>query len=377
MLDLETPTVVVTGALVGMLMSVALLSLWHSSPATVKGLREWTLAPAVLGVSALLSASGRNGPDDFVSVVLAGLLLLVGQLLLFWGLLRFLRVAWRPAAKAVGVTAGIMLPVLLWFAWIDPHHGARVFLACLLMLALGLAAAVLLLRKEPRSFAAGFLVAALAVWCLLLLARMVTVWGEAGGGAELPPPYALAFLLALLALSLGTALLASRRVQREFEYLALHDSLTQALTRRAFVAACERELDRCRRHHRDMAMLLLDIDHFKAINDASGRRVGDEVVLDFSARINDVLRRSDQLGRYEGVSFAVLLPETGPQEALAVAERIRSRTAAMHLSLPSYTVSIGATVNLPGEDSIDALLRRVDMALHKAKKGGRNRVVFV
>ena len=374
--DFDSRTVLVLGGFVGLLLAVAHLSLWQGGRPAARGLLEWTLAPALLGLAAWLFA-GRQRPDEFVSVVLAGLLLLAWQVLFFFGALRFLSVAWQAAAKVLGITALVLLPVLLWFAWIEPHHALRVFITCLLLLGLSVMTCVPLLRKEPPSLAAWLLVAALVAWSVLLLVRMVTVWGEGGDGRSLPFWQAAAALLTLLAVSLGSALLVGWRARREFEYLAMHDALTQALTRRAFVAACERELDRCRRHHRDMAMLLLDIDHFKAINDASGRRVGDEVILDFAARINDVLRRSDQLGRYEGVSFAVLLPETGPQEALAVAERIRSRTASMHLSLPSYTVSIGVTVNLPGEDTIDSLLRRVDMALHKAKKSGRNQVVFV
>jgi diguanylate cyclase (GGDEF)-like protein len=169
-------------------------------------------------------------------------------------------------------------------------------------------------------------------------------------------------------------LMAGDRLREEFEQLAARDALTNVLTRRAFLAACEQELARCRRHGRSMALLLLDIDHFKAINDTYGHQMGDRVLVDLVGRIQPLLRRSDQLARFGGEEFVLLLPETNQDEAAAVAERILAGVAVPHENVPAITVSIGVATNRPDESRLDTMLARADKALYKAKAEGRNRV---
>ena len=98
------------------------------------------------------------------------------------------------------------------------------------------------------------------------------------------------------------------------------------------------------------------------------------VLIDFVNRITPLLRRSDQLGRFGGEEFVVLLPETSQEEALVVAERIRTHVELPVKGLPSITVSIGMSANRPDEGELDVLLARADKALYKAKQGGRNRI---
>jgi diguanylate cyclase (GGDEF)-like protein len=124
-----------------------------------------------------------------------------------------------------------------------------------------------------------------------------------------------------------------------------------------------------------MVVLMLDIDHFKTINDTHGHQMGDRVLVDFVNRITPLLRRPDQLGRFGGEEFVVLLPETTQEEALVVAERIRIRVGLPMNDLPAISVSIGMTSNRPDEADLDALLARADKALYKAKETGRNRIV--
>lgn len=384
MSSLDLPTVLIVCATLGVLMAAVLFLMWRNYLRVIRGVAQWAAASAMCSMSAMLFA-GHDTLPTFLSTVLACLLLLSGCVLFHLGLQRFL--GEQPAPRLIGGAVGVVTVMLAWTTWLQPHYGAQVFFLSLFLLSLAVLSVVQLLRKGPsllgsRSWPLWLMVGILLAWAALLLLRVLTAWSEPAarqpsGLSSMQLAYLVGTSLALLAATIGVALLASSRLQREFEYLALRDVLTQALTRRAFIEACDRELDRCRRHHRDMALLLVDIDHFKVINDASGRDVGDEVILDLSARIDGVLRRVDQLGRYEGESFAVLLPEAGPKDALIVAERIRDRIASLHLSLPPYTVSIGATINLPGEDQIDTLLTRADKALHQAKAGGRNCVVLI
>lgn len=121
-----------------------------------------------------------------------------------------------------------------------------------------------------------------------------------------------------------------------------------------------------------MSLLLMDLDHFKAINDSYGHQSGDKALMEFVSRVRTLLRRSDQLGRFGGEEF-VLLPETTLDVALLVAERIRTMID-QSTTEPHYTVSIGVTTNQLANDNLDTLLARADSALYRAKDQGRNRV---
>jgi diguanylate cyclase (GGDEF)-like protein len=172
---------------------------------------------------------------------------------------------------------------------------------------------------------------------------------------------------------IGFVLLASERVREEFERLATKDSLTGALMRRAWNAAAQLEMDRCRRHGRDLSLVAMDLDHFKSINDTYGHQAGDKALVDFVERANTHLRRQDQLGRLGGEEFVMLLPETSAEEARVVAERIRQSTESTRTE-PSYTVSMGIATLAAGDMSVQSLLARADAALYRAKADGRNRV---
>jgi diguanylate cyclase (GGDEF)-like protein len=118
---------------------------------------------------------------------------------------------------------------------------------------------------------------------------------------------------------------------------------------------------------------MMDLDHFKAINDSYGHQTGDRVLVNFVAKVKTMLRQPDQLGRFGGEEFMALLPETSLEEAVLVAERIRA-ACALADSGPSCTVSIGITTHQQDTDTVDTLLARADAALYRAKTNGRNRV---
>jgi diguanylate cyclase (GGDEF)-like protein len=124
------------------------------------------------------------------------------------------------------------------------------------------------------------------------------------------------------------------------------------------------------RHKRQMAVLLIDIDHFKKVNDTLGHLEGDRVLTEFVANIKALLRGADLLGRFGGEEFVVLLPETTPAVASSVAQRVRSAMS----SWGGPTVSVGVTSSRANGDSVDALLARADAAMYRAKSKGRNRV---
>ncbi|MBI3269484.1 MAG: diguanylate cyclase [Planctomycetes bacterium] len=161
--------------------------------------------------------------------------------------------------------------------------------------------------------------------------------------------------------------------------LAALDYLTGIYNRRSMFDALEVELNRCRRSGRRLSVLMLDLDHFKRINDSHGHPAGDLVLREFASRAKQALRSTDILCRYGGEEFCVILPETETASALAAAERIRQAIGARSFMLESdevtVTVSVGvASVPPEFEGELTELLERADKALYRAKQGGRNRV---
>jgi len=163
--------------------------------------------------------------------------------------------------------------------------------------------------------------------------------------------------------------------------LALIDELTGLYNRRYLLAHLDELIARVSRDGLDAAVLLVDIDHFKQVNDTYGHAAGDDVLSELAARATNTVRSVDLVARLGGEEFVVVMPETGPAIAAAVGERLRLAIAnepftirASHERLP-ITVSVGITNVIPGGDDRDRLLKRADDALYCAKADGRNRVV--
>ncbi|MCS6914333.1 MAG: diguanylate cyclase [Myxococcales bacterium] len=164
------------------------------------------------------------------------------------------------------------------------------------------------------------------------------------------------------------------------------DGLTGVANRRRLDHMLDLEHERSRRYKRPLALLVIDIDHFKRINDTYGHAAGDAVLKTVAAGIREMLRRSDVCGRYGGEEFVVIAPELTAEGAVVLAERIRKHVAAMHIPAPGgqgdepkiirVTVSIGVASFDQGADApIADLMHRADTALYQAKNQGRDRVI--
>jgi two-component system, cell cycle response regulator len=168
------------------------------------------------------------------------------------------------------------------------------------------------------------------------------------------------------------------RMMEKLQKLAVTDGLTTLYNSRHFFNQLELEVDRSVRYKHPLSLLLVDIDHFKAFNDAYGHLEGDKVLVRFSQILKSCLRTNDSAYRYGGEEFTVILPETGSEEARTVAQRIRSTLEAEVFHPPasqpvSKTISIGVTEYSPME-SITAFIRRADEAMYVSKQKGRNLV---
>ncbi len=169
-----------------------------------------------------------------------------------------------------------------------------------------------------------------------------------------------------------------RKLTRVLELQAHTDALTGLANRRRFIEIAEAELVRSRRYDAPLSLLMLDIDHFKEVNDAHGHRAGDRVLQQLARTCLEVLRNVDVVGRVGGEEFAILLPETAMPGAVDVAERLREAVemakVAREEGVPlRITVSIGVAT-LAGLENLDTLMSQADYALYDAKHRGRNRV---
>jgi diguanylate cyclase (GGDEF)-like protein len=161
----------------------------------------------------------------------------------------------------------------------------------------------------------------------------------------------------------------------ELARLAFSDCLTGLANRRALLCAAEREMARVRPTGRPACVVLVDIDHFKTINDDFGHAQGDVVLRLLAATLRAQTRTTDTLARWGGEEFALLLPETDLAAAQIVAEKCRWAVQALQLALPrSISITLGVS-ELHPMDTFDAALARADSALYKGKADGRNRVV--
>ena len=155
--------------------------------------------------------------------------------------------------------------------------------------------------------------------------------------------------------------------------LSSFDSLTGLLNRRVFEEQGRAELERARRYNHPVALLLMDADHFKSINDRHGHAQGDRVLVAVAEVVRSTLRTIDRVGRWGGEEFAAILPETNLRSAARAAERVRRQAELALAAGRAVTLSIGVTEVSPAE-TLEAALQRADTALYEAKRAGRNRV---
>ena len=241
----------------------------------------------------------------------------------------------------------------------DIHHEHRTRM--LMMLAYGLLVAMFLVRATIEMMPSGL----------------------AAAPVEQSPAPGLGYLLAIATVvlsSFGFLLMHKERAEDEMHKLATVDPLTGVFNRRTFIELAERELARCRRGGLPLRLLMLDMDHFKRVNDTRGHLVGDDVLREFARTVADCLRREDLLVRYGGEEFCVLLPGADAGTALTLADRIRATIDGTHMNTRDGPVHITTSVGICGDDaklidSLDSLLSCADGALYLAKAAGRNQVV--
>jgi diguanylate cyclase (GGDEF)-like protein len=190
---------------------------------------------------------------------------------------------------------------------------------------------------------------------------------------------ALAYIVLTLAFHATLMALVAARLTAQLRHRSRHDGLTGLLDRRAIDEALQAQIQRSRRTGETFSVLMLDLDHFKAINDRFGHAAGDCALKHVAAVLREVLREVDSLGRVGGEEFLALMPGAGLDAAAPVAERVRERLATSPMLIAAEPVAMSASIGMaqwsPPDEDASRLVGRADSALYAAKAQGRDRVV--
>ncbi len=394
---LGVETILIFGVVLSVLTAAGMFYVVHpltgKDDRTRRSLEIWTRAVVVQAVFWLLFTFAREAPV-LVAVVLVNTLSILAIAAYF----QAVRVFFGLPERQVMLLSIILIIALgnFWFTYQQPSFDARVALVSLsgggLMLWIGVT-----LFNQARQAVAGALnrVTGTAIARAARLTSIVFLCGAGGlllrlldtlvhpgiSAAEsiFQQAALVVFAVIPIATSFGFLLLHAGRANVQLRVLAATDPLTGALNRRAFESFSDNILASCQRLDRPACALMLDLDHFKRINDTHGHDAGDRALIAFHDCLVQCLRQEDVVARMGGEEFAVLLPGADKPGGVLVAERIRSSLQSMvdkgQLDGLDMTVSIGvAQYHFPG-DSLAAMLKRADQALYMAKRSGRDRVV--
>lgn len=367
---------------------VQLLVLWSLVRSGISGIREWMLANGIAFLAFILYALGQQLPP-LIAYEFANASYAWASTAMAAGFFRFFGrpVPWRSLL----IINLALVAAIAWFHYVHESFAWRTIVVSVSqILFLAYIGSVLLQSRRRWSSPYPYLfTASMAVVVAMGHAARAGVYllnqGEMTSLLQ-PSPWNIVFLsfgaMILPVLTMGAVMIVHDRMMAKAEHEANRDFLTGAWSRRAFFEFARREMALLKRRPGKLALLVMDVDHFKSINDRWGHAAGDQVLIDVVSRAGAVIRSTDYFARIGGEEFAVLLPDTGPAAASIIAERLRqaldtaaaaSRSTAAGPIKP-YTVSMGLTA-LNAYEDFEQGLQRADAALYQAKQAGRNRVV--
>ena len=382
------PVSILIVTMLSSIMSIAILG--SLLPADIPGVRRWMAANALSILGLVLFALQRSAPA-VLSILAANGIFAVSVVLVLEGCRQFF--GQRPALGSVYAGCAAVFAGIAYWTWVKADISARIVVVSVfhawIYACIGWTARRYRPAGRPR-YCYRFVTIAAWLGALGHAARGLVYGAGWGGESALlqATPLNTAFLalgiLAPSSLSIGMVMLAHDRLGERLERFANFDELTGALTRRAFIARAEVQLARAQRQKVPMSLAIVDIDHFKLINDDYGHAAGDRVLKRFGRLMVVSVRASDLFGRLGGEEFAMLFPGIRRDDALARIDALRTKSRfdrrAPHgdeSGMPDSHVTFSAGVDeyRPGE-TLAELMARVDAALYAAKTSGRDRVVI-
>ncbi|OZI74735.1 GGDEF domain-containing protein [Bordetella genomosp. 12] len=354
-------------------------SLWRSG---MPGIRE-AMSGHVTTILAMLLMAQQGWAPPWLGVLLANLLYALGGGLFVFGVRRFLGqgISWPLMSWALCAFVAAMVV----YTYVTPDVGARIVLASLIYTVLLMLLAWSLWRARGVRFAYGHVFMLALAWTGIVgHATRLVIYAlglDAVPSLLTPTRLNIVFLslgvVVMPSLTLGLIMMIHDRMLLEREREANTDFLTGVLSRKAWSKTALQMGERARAEGRPMALLLLDIDHFKQVNDTMGHAAGDAVLRHFAVVAGSMLRPGDALGRLGGEEFMAAMPDLSVQEAQALAARMLALLNTMPCQYGDrqlrYTFS-GGVASWDGAESLALAMERADRALYRAKAGGRSRV---
>lgn len=373
-----SPLALIGIVMVSCLMSVAILgSLLRTA---VPGIGRWCVAHALLATAAVWVLIAGTHAGQFVTLG-AALVTLTAVLLLVQGMREFFGKG--PARHEETVAFVIAFVALAYFSLVSPNIGAKIGIVSIVFAYARIAVGTLALRHAPHDGARypyRFVAAAAYLGALFHISRAIAVaFGMPQTAFLQPSTWNVLFLgLAIVTfpcLSTGMVMLAHDKLARRMEQLANIDELTGVLMRRAFMARANALLQEAVANGKSLSIAVLDIDEFKAVNDAFGHAVGDRILSHVASVVSTRLRSGDLFGRLGGEEFAIVLVDARKADAAAMMDELRLAVERSPRDGVRCTFSAGVEGVMAG-DTLASALARADAALYIAKAKGRNRVVM-
>ncbi len=379
MIDLHTPTLLLVILVVSFTLSATLASAARRFKRD--GMLYWAWGFVLHTLTYVLFVL-RGQVSDLVSVVLANTLLAVSFALISEGVQQFLQVRWSRWL----VWAPVPLVAVSFFALLG-HAQTRIILSGLIIAWQCALIAWQLGSHRDKVVGRGayFVIGSfLAISAAFLLRTVGALSGEVSIGSITTsnPLQSATFLFVSVALMMvcqGVVLMTNERADERNRLLAMQDELTGLSNRRFITEALVMQLAQARRNGKPVSVLMIDVDHFKAINDTYGHLSGDRVLRNLATSLRSRLRAQDMAGRWGGEEFLVVLPDTDATGAAILAGNLRAEvedarwSAQDGRSIP-LTLSIGVHTCDSATEELDTVISAADQALYRAKQAGRNRV---
>jgi len=383
----DVRTALFLGALLTLLIGLLLFVVRRQFAAALQPSVRWWIAATLLHPVGFLLIGLRELVSDWWSMVLSNVL--IGAAFAAFAIsLRLFNGSPQRRLRLYALVAATAA-LAFWYSIADPNESMRIgTISVLYALLLGSSARSIYRRGQERT------VTGHVTGTMFLVGTAVMGWrgfvylyvpdSFAPGSIFVASPlqiaaYAAGGLLPVVS-TIGFLLMCTEFNQRELARAASLDYLTGICNRRAIEDLATRSIAAARRHGIPMALMIIDVDHFKRINDEYGHQAGDIALVETVKRIRDSLRSEDLVGRLGGEEFVAVMPSTDAASALAAAERMRAAFADAPMQLGErellITVSIGVAV-LDAQDGVySQLLRRADRAMYGAKSAGRNKVML-
>lgn len=378
---MHSPTLIILLAILLGIMALTQLGSWYFGR-RLSALLYWAGAFFAAFLSALNFLTRAYQPA-IVMVLSTQVTQFLTAYLMLMGVRSYMGLKPWPVRYGLLIIA-LLVIVATFFTLIEENPALRIVISSLLTGTLFALCASTIVKGDIHQYPARYIFALpCAIHTVFVAVRIGHIYQADGQvidlvqGSTIPPFLILESIISLVLMGFANLMLVSETITRELRTLAEIDHLTGTFNRRSFLNLLDKAASAAKRRQTDLSVLLIDLDHFKQVNDSYGHGVGDEVLCHFVAIASSCLRSEDVLGRLGGEEFAALLPGTCMADAQLIAERLRSKVAE-HASPSSrgqipLTISIGIAQCLPEEEP-ESTLHRADQAMYRAKESGRNRV---